>query len=156
MSGSSRRSAVTTGRRAAHRLPIADCHVHLVDFLQGGEGIRALLSAMDGAGVERALVWGMPLVKRWSADQPDAPGYYLDDKAPCYWYSATDVLAAREVQSLAAADRARIHPFVCGFNGTDRHAVEHVRRMLEWYPGLWQGVGEVMARHDALSDLTAA
>lgn len=28
--------------------------------------------------------------------------------------------------------------------------------MLEWYPGVWEGVGEIMARHDALSELTAA
>src|SRR3954469_531918 len=104
MSKSRPPSAARARGRRARRLPIADCHVHLVDFLQGGEGIRALLAAMDGAGVERALVWGMPLVKRWSADQSDAPGYYLDDKAPCYWYSATDVLVAREVQSLTAAD----------------------------------------------------
>jgi predicted TIM-barrel fold metal-dependent hydrolase len=32
--------------------------------------------------------------------------------------------------------------------------VEHVKRMLEWYPGLWAGIGEVMTRHDDLTAFT--
>src|SRR4051794_5766439 len=141
--------------RKPFRGRIADCHVHLTDFFQRGEGIRALLSAMDRARVEHAMVCGMPLVKRWSADRADEPGYYLDDGEPCYWYSATDVLVAREVEALPPGQRARVHPFISGLKGTDHNAGDHVGRMREWSPGLWEGVGEDMARHDALSHLTA-
>jgi len=64
------------------------------------------------------------------------------------------VEVAREVGALPPEQRKRFHPFICGFNGADRNAVEHVRRMLEWYPGFWQGIGEVMTRHDDLTALT--
>lgn len=136
------------------RYRLADCHVHLVDFLQQSEGAAALVAAMDRSGVDVAMVSGMPLVKEWSIEEPVQPGYYLDDDARCYWYSATDVLVARAVAELPEAARRRLAPFVCGFNGADRNAVDHVKRMLEWYPGLWAGIGEVMTRHDDLTALT--
>ena len=136
------------------RYHVTDCHLHFVDFLQHTDGIHALLAAMDRCGVDEAMLCGMPLVKQWSTAEPVQPQYYLEDDARCYWYSATDALVARELLTLKPKERARFHPFICGFNGTDRNAVEHVKRMLEWYPGLWQGIGEVMARHDDLTALT--
>jgi predicted TIM-barrel fold metal-dependent hydrolase len=133
---------------------MSDCHLHMVDFLQQTDGIRAILNAMDRCGVDHAMICGMPLIKKWSEGEPVKPGYYLDDDARCYWYSATDVAVAREVLSLRAKERERFHPFICGFNGTDRNAVDHVRRMIEWFPDFWQGIGEVMGRHDDLTALT--
>ena len=143
---------------SADPLPIryrtTDCHLHLVDFLQKTDGAKAVIQAMDKAGVDEAMVCGMPLVKEWSVSEPKQPQYYLDDDARCYWYSATDVLVAREMESLPAASRRRFHPFICGFNGSDRNAIDHVKRMYEWFPGMWQGIGEVMSRHDDLTALT--
>src|SRR5262245_46839339 len=70
---------------------IADCHVHLLDFLQNGDfyvngkfvrggtpnqplrpgqRIEALLKMMGYAHVSQALVMGMPFVKKWSANDP--------------------------------------------------------------------------------------
>ncbi|MFO0863500.1 MAG: amidohydrolase family protein [Gemmataceae bacterium] len=95
----------------------------------------------------------MPLVVTWTQDAPIRPTYYLDSDTPCYWYSATDVFVAREFLKLPAKDRERFYPFICGFNPTDRNAVDHVKRMIEWYPGVWKGIGEVMTRHDDLSNL---
>ena len=132
----------------------ADCHLHLVDFLQRTDGIRVAMAAMDKCGVEDAVVSGMPVVKQWPEDDRTRPEYYLDDDARCYWYSATDILVARQVQSLSPADQKRFHPIICGFNGADRNAIDHVMRMVDWYPGFWQGIGEVMARHDDLTALT--
>ena len=136
------------------RYHLSDSHLHLVDFLQKTDGIKAVLAAMDRAGVDETMLSGMPLVKEWSGAEHQQPQYYLDDDARCYWYSATDVLVARELTLLSPAERLRFHPFICGFNGADRNAVDHVRRMLEWYPGLWEGIGEVMTRHDDLTALT--
>jgi hypothetical protein len=132
----------------------ADCHLHLVDFLQRTDGIRAAMAAMDKCGVEDAVVSGMPVVKQWPEDDRTRPEYYLDDDARCYWYSATDILVARQVQSLSPTEQKRFHPIICGFNGADQNAIDHVMRMVDWYPGFWQGIGEVMARHDDLTALT--
>jgi hypothetical protein len=137
-----------------NRYRFADCHLHLVDFLQRTDGIRAALSAMDSCGVEDAVVSGMPLVKEWPQSERMRPEYYLDDDSRCYWYSATDVLVARQVLSLPPDQQTRFHPTICGFNGADRNAVEHIKRMIDWYPNFWQGIGEVMTRHDDLSALT--
>ncbi len=136
------------------RYPITDCHLHLVDFLQNGDDLTTLLQQMDAAGVKQTMVCGMPLVKKWDAADLVPPKRYRDTKAPCYWYSATDALVARAVQSLPAAGQARFLPFLCGFNPTDRNAVDHVARMIAWYPGFWKGIGEIMTRHDDLSRLT--
>lgn len=147
-------SASDGGPGSSSRYSIADVHFHLVDFLQRSDGIEAAVRAMDRTGVERAAISGMPVVKKWNAADPRRPLYYLEDDAPAYWYSATDVLVARAVESLSEDDRARFHPFICGFNGTDMNAVDHIKRMIEWYPGLWHGIGEVMGRHDDLTALT--
>jgi hypothetical protein len=133
---------------------MADCHLHLVDFLQRTDGIRAALAAMDRCGVEEAIIHGMPLVKEWPQDERMRPEYYLEDDSRCYWYSATDVLVARQVQSLPPDLQRRFHPTICGFNGADRNAVDHIKRMIDWYPEFWQGIGEVMTRHDDLTALT--
>lgn len=138
----------------AIRYPISDCHLHLVDFLQRTDGIQAALAAMDRCGVQEAVVNGMPLVKEWPPSERLKPDYYLSDDSRCYWYSATDVLVAREVQSLPAEQQRRFHPTICGFNGADRNAIDHIKRMIDWYPGFWQGIGEVMTRHDDLTALT--
>lgn len=146
--------AATPALSPASGRKLADAHFHLVDFLQHSEGIVAALAAMDAAGVTDTMISGMPLVKKWSKDDARQPLYYLEDESPVYWYSATDVLVAREVLSAPAPERHRLHPFITGFNPTDRNAIDHVKRMVEWYPGLWQGIGEVITHHDELTGLT--
>jgi hypothetical protein len=150
----SRDGAANSAASADIRYRLADCHLHLVDFLQRTDGIRAALNAMDRSGVDDAVVSGMPVVKEWPPSEHRRPEYYLEDDSRCYWYSATDVLVARQVQSLGADQQHRIHPIICGFNGADRNAIDHVKRMIDWYPGFWQGIGEVMTRHDDLTALT--
>ncbi len=149
-------TAVTgeSGDTAASRYLVADAHSHYLDFLQQTDGIAAAIEAMDTAGVGHAMISGMPLVKKWNTADPRRPLYYLEDDSRVYWYSATDVFVARAVESLTPDQRRRFHPFISGFNTTDRNAVDHIMRMLEWYPDLWEGIGEVMARHDDLTALT--
>jgi predicted TIM-barrel fold metal-dependent hydrolase len=146
--------ASASGSGGTIRYHIADAHLHYLDFLQKTEGMSALLAAMDNAGVDHAMISGMPLVKKWHAADPRRPEYYLEDDSRAYWYSATDVLVAHAIDQLPEDQRWRFHPFISGFNGTDRNAVDHVRRMLDLYPGLWEGIGEVMTRHDDLTALT--
>lgn len=146
--------ASSVGKWGPVRYRINDAHFHLVDFLQRTDGIDAALAAMDRVGVDHVIISGMPLVKKWHEDDPRQPLYYLEDDSRTYWYSATDVLVARAIESLSPAQRQRFHPIICGFNGTDKNAVDHVRRMLDWYPDVFEGIGEVMARHDDLTALT--
>ncbi|MBI6899329.1 amidohydrolase family protein [Pseudomonas putida] len=133
----------------------SDAHLHYVDFFQETEGMPALLKAMDAAGVEQSMISGIPVAKKWHEDEPKRPRYYAGDDADAYWYSATDLYVADALQKLPAEQRRRFHPFLTGFNPVDKNAVNHIERMLELYPGLWQGIGEVFTRHDDLTALTS-
>ena len=132
----------------------SDVHVHYLDFFQESDGMDALFQAMDTAGVEHVMLSGIPVAKKWHEDEPRRPRYYAGDDAGVYWYSATDVLVAAAVKALPPERRRRVHPFLSGFNPTDKNADAHIRRMLELDPGLWQGLGEVFTRHDDLTALT--
>src|SRR3978361_1390308 len=111
--------AQTTPALSEIRHRLTDCHLHLVDFLQHTDGGKALIDAMDKAGVDDAMLCGMPLVKQGARAEDGQPQYYLDDDARCYWYSATDVLVQREVSALPPESRKRFHPFICGINSAD-------------------------------------
>lgn len=131
-----------------------DAHLHYVDFMQETEGAASMIKAMDDAGVKHAWVFGLPVVKKWEAQAPRRPRYYLGDEAPLYYYSATDDIVAQALLKLPASSRARLAPFISGFNPTDMNAAHHVEEVIQRYPGLWRGIGEVLSRHDDLTALT--
>jgi predicted TIM-barrel fold metal-dependent hydrolase len=133
---------------------IFDGHLHFLNFVQETAGMAAFLKAMDDTGVTESVVIGMPVVKKWDEGDANRPTYYLDNDSRTYWYSATDFLVARAVLDLPKDKQARLHPFICGFNSSDRNAVDHVERMLALFPNFWQGIGEVFLRHDDLTALT--
>jgi len=132
--------------------PVIDAHLHMVDFLQESDGLTRLLDRMDAANVTKAAVFGLPVVKKWEADEPDRPHYYLDDDARCYYFTATDQLLEREYGALSPEGRGRLAPMLCGFNPTDRNAVFQVESRLA--EGFWNGIGEILCRHDDLTSQT--
>lgn len=138
----------------ADPVPWVDSHVHYVNFFQETEGMSKLLAALDKAGASHAVVMGTPLQKTWHADAPQRPRYYAGDEAPLYYYSATDPILAEAWRALGPEQRERLFPFLSGFNPTDMTAVDHIERMLDLYPEVWRGIGEVLTRHDDLTALT--
>ena len=46
------------------------------------------------------------------------------------------------IASLPKAQRARFDPMITGFNPADMYAADHVRRVLETFPGVFVGIGE--------------
>jgi hypothetical protein len=133
----------------APRYTMVDGHLHFLNFVQETFGMDALFNALDHAGVTEAVVLGMPLVKTWDEGDATRPTYYLDNDSRTYWYSATDFLVAQAVLSLPTQRRARLHPFICGFNSADRNAVDHIERLLALYPGVWHAGGAATADGDA-------
>ncbi len=132
-----------------------------------GEQWRRLtlfLTDMEAAGVDHAMVSGMPFLKKWSANEPFArPKYYLDSGSRMVRARDTDFLIGAAVidyqRKFANDEQAlrkleRLYPFVCGFDGTDLGAVDLVIKRIKEFPGVWKGVGEVMSRHDDLTNLT--
>lgn len=140
---------VATGAGKDARTPRAsgylanDSHVHLTNYIQEGVELDELLAVM-GDKIGRAAVFGIPVTQMWSyrVDGKDAPLYYLDSDADLYYYSFTDADIAMSYLALPKEKRARFDPMITGFNPADMYAADHVRRVLETFPGVFVGIGE--------------
>ena len=132
---------------------VIDAHLHVVDFLQHPMPAAELTHVLTDQTTDGAVVFGLPVKKKWATSEPQRPTYYLDDNAPCAGYSLTDELVATLVGQLDAAVRSRVAPLVCGLDPTDLLAPEHVELVAARH-GIWRGVGELLLRHDDLTELT--
>lgn len=140
---------------AAAHYPVVDNHLHFFDFTQQSDGFPALVKAMDQAGVDKAVVFGMPMVKMWPEHEPIRPDYYLDTDARAYYFSATDLLLANQLQQQPPEIKGRFFPFLGGINPLDQNAAAYLEMVLNSYPpGFWKGIGELMSRHDDLTAFT--
>lgn len=129
-----------------------DSHFHLTNYIQEGTNIHDFLQIMgDKAG--RVAIFGIPLQQQWShrVDSDNAPTYYLNSDAPLYYYSFTDAWIAMAYKSLPPEQRARLDPMITGFNPTDMYAVDHIRRVLQTFPGVFSGVGEFSIHKEFVS-----
>ena len=142
------------GELITPRYRIVNSHLHFTDFLQNTDGFPSLCKAMDLAGVTESVIFGMGIAKQWDGTLKTPPSYYLSDDCRCYYYSGTDFIVAEELLAQPEDIRKRFFPFICGVNCNDLYAVDHIRRLLNLYPGFWRGIGEIMSRHDELTALT--
>jgi len=129
-----------------------DSHFHLTNYVQKGTDVRKFLEIM-GTRVGRSTLFGIPLQQQWSyANSGDfAPTYYLQTDAPLYYYSFTDAYIAGVYRSLSPAEQARFDPMITGFNPADMYGVDHIRRVLEVFPGVFTGIGEFSIHKEFVS-----
>jgi predicted TIM-barrel fold metal-dependent hydrolase len=120
-----------------------DSHFHLTNYIQEGISIRDFLRIM-GTTTGRSVLMGIPLQQEWSyrVTRDNAPKYYLDTDAPLYYYSFTDAQIATAYLSLSPRERMRFDPLITGFNPADMYAADHIRRVLQTFPGVFCGIGE--------------
>ena len=93
-----------------------------------------------GDKVGRVALFGIPLQQTWSYGNTGdfAPTYYLQTDAPLYYYSFTDAYIAMAYRSLTPAEQARFDPMITGFNPADMYAADHIRRVLQTFPGVFR------------------
>jgi predicted TIM-barrel fold metal-dependent hydrolase len=120
-----------------------DSHFHLTNYIQEGPALETIPLLM-GNTVGRAALFGIPLQQSWSyrVSQDHAPTYYLDTDADLYYYSFTDAYIAMAYRGLTKQMQARFDPMITGFNPADMYAADHVRRVLQTFPGVFVGIGE--------------
>ena len=133
-------------------------------FGERGRRIEALLKGMEVAKVDHIMVSGMPFIKKWSENEPFLrPKYYLDSSSRVKRARDTDITVASAIldykqeyanDEIKLVELHKIHPFISGFDGTDLGAVDLIVKRIKEFPGIWQGIGEVMSRHDDLTNLT--
>ncbi|HEY4212512.1 MAG TPA: amidohydrolase family protein [Steroidobacteraceae bacterium] len=133
-----------------------DSHFHLTDYIQRGTNIHKYLQIM-GDKIGRSTLFGIPLQQTWSFENSSyfAPTYYLQSDAPLYYYSFTDAYIARVYQSLPKEQQARLDPMITGFNPADMYGVDHIRRVLELFPGVFSGIGEFTIHKEFVSSKVA-
>ena len=133
-----------------------DSHFHLTNYIQEGTDIRDFLKIM-GNKAGRVALFGIPLQQLWSyrVDGDRAPKYYLDTDAPLYYYSFTDAWIAMAYLSLPPEQRARFDPMITGFNPTDMYGADHIRRVLQTFPGVFSGIGEFTIHKEFVSGKVA-
>jgi hypothetical protein len=110
-----------------------------------------------GSRVGRVALFGIPLQQTWSHENSGdfAPTYYLQSDAPLYYYSFTDAWIAKQYLSLAPEEQARFDPMITGFNPADMYAADHIRRVLETFPGVFSGIGEFTIHKEFVSSKVA-
>ncbi len=141
---------------SAEKYAFNDCHVHLTNYVQQGTDVRVLLGLM-GNRVKRAALFGIPLQQLWSqrVSGDFAPTYYLQADTPLYYYSFTDAYIAMAYRSLSRAEQARFDPMITGFNPADMYAVDHIKRVLTTFPGVFVGIGEFSIHKEFVSSKVA-
>ena len=133
-----------------------DSHFHLTNYIQKGTDIQKYIEIM-GDKVGRSTLFGIPLQQTWSYENSGeyAPTYYLQSDAPLYYYSFTDAFIANAYLKLKPEVRVRIDPMITGFNPADMYAADHIRRVLETYPGVFTGIGEFSIHKEFVSSKVA-
>jgi hypothetical protein len=139
-------------RGSPEKSEVNDSHFHLTNYIQEGTDIHDFLNIM-GTKVGRVALFGIPLQQQWSyrVDGDHAPTYYLNSDAPLYYYSFTDAWIAMAYKSLSREQQAHFDPMITGFNPTDMYAADHVRRVLQTFPGVFSGIGEFSIHKEFVS-----
>jgi len=139
-------------RGQAQQFEFNDSHLHLTNYIQEGTDIHKFLDIM-GTTTGRVAIFGIPLQQQWSTrvDGDNAPTYYLNSDAPLYYYSFVDARIAMAYKSLPKEQQARLDPMIIGFNPTDMYAADHIRRVLETFPGVFTGIGEFSIHKEFVS-----
>jgi predicted TIM-barrel fold metal-dependent hydrolase len=148
------RSLTAQGQGAANEFH--DSHFHLTNYIQQGIEAADFLRIM-GSRVGRSTLFGIPLQQQWSYGNSGdfAPTYYLQSDAPLYYYSFTDAYIASVYLKLPKVDQARLDPMITGFNPADMYGVDHIRRVLKTFPGVFSGIGEFSIHKEFVSSKIA-
>jgi hypothetical protein len=143
---------VTAGAQAPAADAFHDSHFHLTNYIQEGITVQDFLKIM-GTRVGRSTLFGIPLQQQWSFGNSGdfAPTYYLHSDAPLYYYSFTDAFIAAAYRALPRDQQARFDPMVTGFNPADMYGVDHIKRVLLTFPGVFSGIGEFSIHKEFVS-----
>ncbi len=146
------RANLVVAQSTTEQPEINDSHFHLTNYIQQGTDIHAFLDIM-GTKVGRVALFGIPLQQQWSYQNSGdfAPTYYLQTDAPLYYYSFTDAYIAMAYRSLSREQQARFDPMITGFDPADMYAVDHIRRVLQTFPGVFSGIGEFSIHKEFVS-----
>lgn len=136
---------------------IADSHFHSANYAMQGISLKTLVEQYMGDKITRSVVFALPLQQKWDhfeqyADNRMAPNYYIGPQAGMYYYSFVDTMLAMDYLTLPPAYRARLDPMIVGFNPMDQYGVNHIKRTLLLFPGVFAGIGEFSVHKELVAE----
>jgi hypothetical protein len=134
-----------------------DSHFHVANYAMQGVPLKTLVDRYMGDKVARSVVFALPLQQKWDwfehyAKGRVAPNYYMGPKAGMYYYSFVDAMVAMDYLRLSEADKVRLDPMIVGFNPMDKYGVNHIKRTLLLFPGVFVGIGEFSVHKELVGD----
>lgn len=134
-----------------------DAHFHIANYSMQGIPLKALIDNYMSDNIARSVVFGLPLQQKWDfyehyTDDKIPPNYYMGPKAGMYYYSFIDAMVAMDYLKLSKADKARLDPMIVGFNPMDQYGVNHIKRLLILFPGVFTGIGEFSVHKELVGD----
>ena len=129
-----------------------DSHFHLTNYIQQGIEARQFLQIMGTASAAR----------RCSAFRCSSTGR---TRTPATSRRPTTCRATRRSTTTRSptptsraptsrcrqAEQARFDPMITGFNPADMYGVDHIRRVLTTFPGVFTGIGEFSIHKEFVS-----
>ena len=130
-----------------------DSHFHLTNYIQEGIDVRDFLEIM-GTRVGRSTLFGIPLQQQWSYGNS---GDFAPDLLPAHRRAALLLLVHRRLhrhglpRAVDRTEQARFDPMITGFNPADMYGVDHIKRVLKTFPGVFTGIGEFSIHKEFVS-----
>ena len=132
-----------------------DIHFHPLNFVMQGKSLEENIVFMDQNCINNSLVSSLPLLKTWQEGYKERPTYYADDDAKLYWNNMSDIPIFNQWEKLPVKHKSRFHFLINGFNHTDKNSINYINTIIELFPNVpIVGIGEIMGKHDKLSDQT--
>jgi hypothetical protein len=134
-----------------------DEHFHIQDFKADGPRLSEIVRMMD-QHVCRSTLMGLAVTVAHDPliDRDFAPIYYTQTDGQSLYYNAIqDVLVAHKFLSLSEQDRQRVDPLMNAFNLKDARAGDYIKKMVQLYPGVWSGFGEIHFKKQEFSEKIA-
>lgn len=116
-----------------------DAHLYLADHLQPRASLRQFLELLGARPGRAALIAIADPAPSLRVETKRTDGDPRQDDPPPY-DSFTDAWIATAYKSLTTEQQARFDPMITGFNPADRYAADHIRRVLETFPGVFTGI----------------
>jgi hypothetical protein len=135
-----------------------DEHFHIQDLKAEGPRVLEILKMMDNHVCRTTL---MSLAVTFAhdplIDRDFAPVYYTQTDGQVMYYNAIqDVLVAHKFLALPEQDCARVDPLMNAFNLKDARAGNYIKKMVQLYPGVWSGFGEIHFKKQEFSEKIAS
>lgn len=140
---------------------IADAHFHISNYIGQGGTLKQVLQFMNNSNpdyyVPRTTIMPIPLAQKYDAwdnytTEPKPPTYYIGPRSQLYYYSFIDAMVAAEYNRLTDTEKDRFDLMITAFNPMDMYAVQHIKRVLLTYPGMFSGIGEFTIHKEVVSD----